>query len=138
MTASNLMQDDDHARWRADTLRSHLALGREKCVSYLPIRTVEVHLALSVPQYLALIVQAGHRGLVLGPDCCRVSSGAVYAFGETDLEALLEANRDRLTRCGWPATPEAFVATHGRRLDRGGRSPGRHQEGIWRRGVSRA
>lgn len=103
------MSDFDAARWKADTLRLHLVLGRDKCVSYLPIRTVEVHLALSVPDYLALIEQAGHRGLVLGPDCCRINSGAVYAFSERDLEALLESKRDVLTRSGWPATPEAFV-----------------------------
>ncbi len=103
------MSDPFTASWKDDTLRSHLALGSDKCVSYLPIRTVEVHLKLSLPEYLAMIEKAGHRGLVLGPDCCRVNSGAVYAFSERDLEALLHANRDLLARGGWPDKPEAFV-----------------------------
>jgi len=62
-----------------------------------------------VPEYLAMIESSGHRGVVLGPDHCRIASGAVYAFSERDLDTLLQSNRDVLLHCGWPVTPEAFV-----------------------------
>jgi len=96
-------------QWKAETLEFHLTLGREKSVSYLPIGTVEKHLGLSTSEYLALIEKSGHRGVALGPDLCRIANGAVYAFSETDLDALLRSSRDILLRCGWPVTPEAFV-----------------------------
>lgn len=60
----------------ADILNAHRRLGPHKPVSYLPIRTIESVLGLSVGEYQAMIEQAGLRCLVIpaGEGC--IASGS--------------------------------------------------------------
>jgi hypothetical protein len=106
------MAADDAAflrEYQKRTLREHLALGREKAVSYLPIETIEMAIGVSLQTYVALIENAGNRCALLAPENCCIRSGAVYAYRVDALEELLNEHSAILSRHGWPLNSDSFV-----------------------------
>ena len=72
------------AQTAREMLERHLNVGPKKAVSYLPIRTIEKVIGISINEYVALIEDAGNRSAVfLAADCC-INSGAIYAYSPTD------------------------------------------------------
>ena len=70
----------DSAKEIADRLlESHLAVGPDKPVSYLPTRTIEEVIGMSVDRYVSLIEQMGNQYAVFGVNESCINSGAVYA-----------------------------------------------------------
>jgi hypothetical protein len=96
----------EHARRILD---SHLNVGREKPVSYLPIRTVEEVLGITVPGYRSMIAKLGNQSSVFSADECCIKSGAVYAYSYSDLGDFLQQNQVILYENGWPAIPADFI-----------------------------
>jgi hypothetical protein len=96
-------------------LNDHLRLGRNKPVSYLPIRTVESVLGLSVGEYLTFIEQAGFHCVILpaGESC--IESGSVHAYSAPALADLLIGHAAVLSQHDWPTSPELFVRRIGAR-----------------------
>jgi hypothetical protein len=93
----------------ASILNAHLRLGPHKPVSYLPIRTIESVLGLSVGEYRAMIEQAGFRCLVIPANESCIASGSVHAYSEFALADLLSAHAIALSEHGWPTSSGAFV-----------------------------
>ena len=77
---------------RKQILESHLDIGQQKPVSYLPINTIENVLSLSINEYVAMVEEKGHRAIVLGPGECCIKSGAVYAYDCRALGDILHDN----------------------------------------------
>jgi hypothetical protein len=90
-------------------LLSHLDVGRKKPVSYLPIRTVEKVIGITVQEYRSMIETAGNQCSVFGAEDCCINSGAVYAYSHKDLSAILDNNRSILLNHKWPVAAEDFV-----------------------------
>jgi hypothetical protein len=90
-------------------LREHLKVGSEKPISYLPIRTVEKVIGITVVAYEAMIQNLGHQCAVFQPAESCINSGAIYAYSEPDLVNILKHNHEILTKHGWPVTPADFV-----------------------------
>jgi hypothetical protein len=93
----------------ASILNAHRRLGPHKPVSYLPIRTIESVLGLSVGEYRAMIEQAGFRCLVIPANESCIASGSVHAYSEFALADVLSAHATALSEHGWPTSSEAFV-----------------------------
>jgi hypothetical protein len=87
----------------------HLRIGPEKSVSYLPIKTVEDVIGITVQDYMSLIERSGNEGIAFGAEECCISSGAVYAFDCHHLSKILKDNQIILSEHGWPATPVDFI-----------------------------
>jgi hypothetical protein len=90
-------------------LESHLTVGPDKPVSYLPIRTIEEVIGMSVDRYVSLIEQTGNQYAVFGVTDSCINSGAVYAYNRQGLAKILNENRDVLTQHGWPAAVDDFI-----------------------------
>jgi hypothetical protein len=90
-------------------LDSHLKVGPDKPVSYLPIRTVERVIGITIPTYVSMIENDGNNYSVLYPERCCINSGAIYVYSYEDLELLLKANEPLLSVHGWPTTPVEFI-----------------------------
>jgi hypothetical protein len=106
------MMEDIAASLGEDAKRlvdNHLKIGPEKPVSYLPIKTVEKVIGISVQDYMSLIERSGNEGIVFGAEDCCINSGAVYAFNCHYLSKILKDNQTILSEHGWPATPVDFI-----------------------------
>jgi hypothetical protein len=90
-------------------LLEHLKVGPEKPVSYLPIRTVENVLGITLSAYRLLIENQGNRCAVFQPEDCCINSGAIYAYSEPDLVNILRNNHEVLIKHGWPIVPSDFI-----------------------------
>jgi hypothetical protein len=88
----------------------HLAVGRRKPVSYLPIETIETVIGLTIQGYVSLIGSSGNKAVVLGAGDCCINSGAVYAYSCKELNDILSRNQAILTDHQWPTTPAEFIA----------------------------
>jgi hypothetical protein len=97
-------RDDQRQR-----LEFHLGLGPQKAISYLPIKTVEKILGLSLLEYVSMVESAGDKAIVLGVDECCIDSGAVYAYSPNDLRVILKDAESLLLGHGWPASPVDFI-----------------------------
>ena len=90
-------------------LGSHLIVGPEKTISYLPIKTIENVIGITVPVYRSMIENLGNKSAVFLEEECCIYSGAVYAYSETDLDDILRHNRKSLVGHGWPIAPADFI-----------------------------
>jgi hypothetical protein len=92
-----------------DMLEHHLNVGREKPVSYLPIRTIEDVIKISVEAYVALFDDTGNRCVVFRGENCCINSGAVYAYSPEELGRVLDESGRLLAEHGWPVVPADFI-----------------------------
>ena len=90
-------------------LENHLNIGSTKSLSYLPVATIEQVIGISVPEYLSLIEESGNQFAVFTSKECCIKSGAVYAYSSRDLENILKASREVLTRNDWPTNSKDFI-----------------------------
>ena len=90
-------------------LASHLKVGPQKPVSYLPINTIENVIGITVPAYRSMIENSGNKCIVFKADQCCIKSGAVYAYSENDLRAVLNRNMEMLFNNGWPTDLDNFI-----------------------------
>jgi hypothetical protein len=90
-------------------LDSHLRVGPDKPVSYLPIRTVERVIGITIPAYVSMAENHGHKCSVLYPERCCINSGAIYVYSYEYLDPLLKSNERLLSVHGWPTTPAEFI-----------------------------
>lgn len=90
-------------------LAAHLKLGPDKAISYLPIKTIEKVIDISIQTYISMIETSGNRYLVFSPADCCIDSGAIYAYRFDVLEELLNNNRTVLGEHGWPTDPDSFI-----------------------------
>jgi hypothetical protein len=90
-------------------LEIHLNLGPKKPVSYLPLRTIEEIIGLTVPEYVSLIAKSGNKAIVFSPGRCCINSGAVYAYNYLYLSDVLHDDVDTLSKNGWPSDPDTFI-----------------------------
>jgi hypothetical protein len=90
-------------------LDNQLKIGPKKPVSYLPIKTVEKVIGITVQDYMSLIERSGNEGIVFDAEDCCINSGAVYAFSCHYLSKILKDNQTILSKHGWPATPVDFI-----------------------------
>jgi hypothetical protein len=97
---------DEHVKRILD---SHLKVGKEKPVSYLPIKTVEDVIGITIQKYKSMIERLGSRGSVFSAEECCIKSGAVYAYSDVYLDQILKANKDVLSENGWPIVPDDFI-----------------------------
>ena len=107
------MTDDVRALLTVDAkqiVERHLAVGRRKPVSYLPIETIETLIGLTIQGYVSLIEKSGNKAVVLGAGDCCINSGAVYAYSCKELNDILSRNQAVLTDHQWPTTPADFIA----------------------------
>jgi hypothetical protein len=95
---------------REQTLREHLDIGKRKPVSYLPLKTIETFLGLTIEEYRLMITERGGETVVVSGDASVIDSGALYAFSRNDLSKLLASQYELLIREGWPTTPDQFIA----------------------------
>jgi hypothetical protein len=93
----------------SEILESHLKVGPQKPVSYLPINTIENVIGIAIPVYVSMIESSGNKSIVFKSDECCIKSGAVYAYSERDLVDVLNINRERLSDHGWPADVDNFI-----------------------------
>jgi hypothetical protein len=100
---------EESKRINEQILERNLNVGRQKAVSYLPIRTIENVLGLRLHKYVSMIEDLGHKAMVLGPEECIISSGAVYAYSCEDLDEILQDNKAILLEHGWPTTSINFI-----------------------------
>lgn len=91
-------------------LREHLELGAHKPVSYLPIKTVERVLGLSVTEYMDMARVLGHSSLSFLPDQCCIKSGAVYIYSPKELKMALDREAETLSKENFPSAPPEFIA----------------------------
>jgi hypothetical protein len=91
------------------TLWAHVNVGRAKPVSYLPIKTIESVLGISVAEYETMIAQAGNSSIVIAADTCCIESGVVYAYSAPELMLILDRDAELLAGQGWPTVPEGFL-----------------------------
>ena len=96
----------EHAKRILDT---HLNVGTGKPVSYLPIKTVEGVIGITVPVYKSMIENMGNRCSLFSPEDSCINSGAIYAYNDICLDKILHDNVDLLSSNGWPATSEDFI-----------------------------
>jgi hypothetical protein len=82
----------------------HLAVGRRKPVSYLPIETIETVIGLTIRGYVSLIENSGNKAVVLGAGDCCINAGAVYAYSCKELNDILSRNHAVLADHQWPTT----------------------------------
>ena len=90
-------------------LDSHLNIEKEKSVSYLPIKTIEGVIGITISAYKFMIENRGNQAVVFSSDECCIKSGAVYAYNRVYLDAVLKENQDVLSRNGWPIVSEDFI-----------------------------
>jgi hypothetical protein len=95
--------------YKRRTLEEHIALTHHKVLSYLPIRTIENLLGLTVEEYQRLALEAGNKCLLFRDDETCIKSGAVYTYRSAELSSLLRHYRELLVRLKWPQTAEDFV-----------------------------
>lgn len=90
-------------------LDCHLTLGSKKPVSYLPIKTIEKVIGISVSEYVLLVERMGNTALVFSEGECCIESGAVYAYSYDDLAEVLAGSEQLLVNCKWPRSPVEFI-----------------------------
>ena len=93
----------------AEILSAHIRVGPSKPVSYLPISTIERVLGMRVDDYTSLIAQGGASWRVLSESETYIKSGAVFAYSDVDLAAVLERHIDLLLEHNWPCGCPAFI-----------------------------
>jgi hypothetical protein len=81
-------------------LADHLKIGPEKPVSYLPIKTIERVIGVTVSDYRSMIEATGNDCLVSSVEDCCINSGAVYAYSDKDLHSILKDNYNILSKYG--------------------------------------
>jgi hypothetical protein len=86
-----------------------LSIGEEKPVGYLPIKTVERHIGISIPAYKSMIESRGNSCSVFPPEESCINSGAIYAYNKLYLDKILKDNLDILSKNGWPVAAEDFI-----------------------------
>jgi hypothetical protein len=111
------MADDDCVgedrfleHYRRQLLTKHIDVGSHKAISYLPIKTIEGMLGLSIDEYRGLIEGAGNKCVIFaGSETC-IESGAVFAYSVRDLDAILRDHAALLTSHAWPVSSGEFIA----------------------------
>src|SRR5882724_8366955 len=85
------------------------AVGNAKPVGYLPLATLEKHLAMDVTAVADSFEKRGLKTRVfLANECC-FNSGALYVYDPSGLQNVLNAESDVLERNKWPISAELFV-----------------------------
>jgi hypothetical protein len=92
-----------------EMLRTHLELNEQKPVSYLPIKTIQNVLNMTVDGYVCFARARGNEIAIFDAECCCIDSGAVYAFRPEFLRMVLEDNAEILARHGWPTAERPFI-----------------------------
>ena len=92
-----------------EILSVHIRVGPSKPVSYLPISTIERVLGMHVDDYTNLIAQGGASWRVFSESETCIKSGAVFAYSDVDLAAVLESHIDLLLEHNWPCGCPAFI-----------------------------
>jgi hypothetical protein len=87
-----------------------LGVGERKPMGFLPLPYFEDYASISVEEAEATAARRGIQTRRFSQAECGVAGGALYAWSEAPLSALLGANRDVLEGAGWPADPADFVA----------------------------
>jgi hypothetical protein len=90
-------------------INDHLCLGPNKAISYLPIKTIENVLNMSVKEYIHKAEQHGLLSVTLTPDQCCIASGAVYLYILPFLQDILNKNADTLNSINYPLDPKEFT-----------------------------
>ena len=90
-------------------LHSHLKIGPEKAVSYLPIRTVERVIGITIEDYEIMIRNSGNQCSVFSAEECCISSGAIFAYSERDLDDVLKEYYILLSMHQWPTNSKGFI-----------------------------
>ncbi|MCY6383085.1 hypothetical protein [Hoeflea prorocentri] len=88
----------------------HLSLGRDKCVSYLPINTINNVLNKTTEAMCQQAMRANLKCMVFDDGSCWVKGGAVYFYSESELSGLIRKHRNLLDSLGWEANCEDVVA----------------------------
>jgi hypothetical protein len=85
------------------------AVGNAKPVGYLPLATLEKHLAMDVTEVADSFAKRGLKTRIfLANECC-INSGALYVYDPSALQSVLNAASDVLARNKWPISAELFV-----------------------------
>jgi hypothetical protein len=84
-------------------------VGNAKSLGYLPLATLEKHLAIDVTEAADLFEKRGLKTRVfLANECC-INSGALYVYDPSALQSILNAASDALERNKWPIVAALFV-----------------------------
>jgi hypothetical protein len=85
------------------------SVGHAKPVGYLPLSTLEKHLAMDVTAVADSFAKHGLKTKVfLANECC-INSGALYVYDPCPLQSVLNAASNVLERNKWPIGAESFV-----------------------------
>lgn len=96
-------------RHRKQTLDEHLNLGLHKAVSYLPVKTLETVLGVTVNEYCEMIERAGSKAATFSSSESCVKSGAVFAYDRIGLQTILKDHEDLLAALNWPTSSDDFI-----------------------------
>ena len=78
-------------------------------MGYLPLATLEKHLAMDATEVADSFEKRGLKTRVfLANECC-INSGALYVYDPSALQSVLNAASDVLERNKWPISAELFV-----------------------------
>lgn len=104
------MADEDFLEeHRRRTLDEHIRVGHQKPISYLPIKTIEKVLRLTISDYRSKVEQLGNKSVVFSAEESCIESGAVYAFNDAGLESVLKDHAILLGAYGWPTSADEFI-----------------------------
>ena len=84
-------------------------VGPSKAIGYHPRYTIIDLLGLSESAVIAEANSRGLAGISLGPDLCRIKSGALYVYDRAALGQLLAASAPILSFHNLPTDPDEFV-----------------------------
>jgi hypothetical protein len=101
--------EQDRQRILQRIFGSLAAVGNAKPLGYLPLTTLEKHLAMDVTEVADSFAKRGLKARVfLANECC-INSGALYVYDPATLQSVLNAASDVLERNKWPISAELFV-----------------------------
>jgi hypothetical protein len=110
MADDDCLGDDNFLEdYRRQLLAKHINVGSRKAVSYLPMKTIEGMLGLSIGEYRSLIEQAGNKCAIFSSSESCIDSGAVFAYSVRDLDAILRNHTALLISHAWPVSCEDFI-----------------------------
>ncbi len=92
-----------------DFLHDLRAVGPEKPLGYLPVNTIVSVCQMPLVQMINELEQKQLVTRLFSEKESRIFSGALYAYDEPSLQALLNRNRGQLVRAHWPFESDLFV-----------------------------
>ncbi len=107
-TDSAAEKEQDSKTENASYLDDLYRVGPDKPLGYLPLSTIE-QCGIAASDLQTQLEEQGLKTFMVADKDCRTASGALYAWDEQALQALLTSRADILLAAQWPCEPAKFV-----------------------------